>query len=564
MTNALLETIGGFRRRCSGFVSAFNPSLAHLIDEGRYKITPLRTLAHHAAGWLPPFWREPAAERFLRREGAPAPAAEHVFQYLLSARNPRCNGNNRKEAVVAKGADMFYERQYRQYFNPVMGAFAMTATRALLGAGGAPRLGRRKTFVAMLDDDALGAPPILVPNRQTAAVPLLLPKPRDKAQGVAMARWLAGRSDMPAPCRELAEGKDLHSAQSGARAFERSIHDDLLDLAHAVIATRKLAVLALHPFDPDAMGLHITLCDVEILTPKFFAQDYGVAPQSLSRWSEAAASRDKLLFFCVGATEELFTQCSQNLFIKRPMPSAACEAPPLAWSPSVSLERLIEAQFELLQVTVSASGLPGASPRNGDIGKAAFVERRRSKTYVLIPYYPGNAVHGHAAKLWSNSYGSLLVYDDVSARAAVSISGPCRIITHETALRRFPASAGKAAGKRKKGSTTPAPEYWFVQEASEIAQQREILAAHALDPARPTCSINAGGRALHGKKPHYFAAEGLPSYDMELQHHREATGRPLDPGGVEGRKWHEEACDALAARLAHLRALPQTRSLPAE
>lgn len=563
MTNVLLEKIGGFRRRFAALIFVFERSSARRVSETRYKITPLRTFVYHAASWLPPFWREPAAERFMRREGAPAPAAEHVFQYLLSAGNSRYNGKNRKEAVVAKGADKFYERQYRQYFNPIMGSFAMTATRALLGVGGSPRLGRRKTFVAMLDQDALAAPPILVPNRQTAAVPLLLPKPRDKAEGVAMARWLARRGDMPASCRELAEGKDLHSTQSGARAFERAIYDELLDLAHAVIATRKLAVLALHPCDPDAMGLHITLSNAEILTPKFFAQDYGLAPQALSRWNEAAAARGKLLFFCVGATEELFTQCSQNLFIKRPAPLATGNAPPLAWSPLDSLERLIEAQFELFQVTVSASGLPGASPRNGDIGKAAYVERHRSKTYVLIPYHPGNDVHGHAAKLWSNNYGSLLVFDDVSARTAVSISGPCRVITHETALRCFSASAAHAANAtRRDRSRMPAPEYWFVQEAAEIAQQRESLAAHTLDPARSACSINAGGRALHGKKPHYFAADGLPPYDMELQHRREVMGRPLDPSGLEGRQWHEDACGALAARAAHLRVLSDRDRVP--
>jgi hypothetical protein len=79
--------------------------------------------------------REAAAELWLRRKGAPGPASEHVFQYQLSGRTRESDAHAHR-ATVAKGADMFYERQYRQYLNATMGVFAMTAKLALLGCGG--------------------------------------------------------------------------------------------------------------------------------------------------------------------------------------------------------------------------------------------------------------------------------------------------------------------------------------------------------------------------------------------------------------------------------------------
>ncbi|QGM46345.1 hypothetical protein [Methylocystis heyeri] len=102
------------------------------------------------------------------------------------------------------------------------------------------------------------------------------------------------------------------------------------------------------------------------------------------------------------------------------------------------------------------------------------------------------------------------------------------------------------------GSPAPEPEYWFEQEVAEIACLDQPLIPHALDPARPTCTINAGGLALHGKKPAYFAAEGLPRYDQGLQHEREAAGRPVDPTGERPRHWRATVREALAARRAHL------------
>ena len=532
-------------------------------NDNRYRISRFRTLTHNLIGTLPPLWRERAAERFLRRERAPGPAAEHVFQYLLSATKSKRKAGNSNEATVAKGADNFYERQYRQYFNPVMGAFAMTATRALLGSGGAARgrlwRRRRRTYAAMLEQDAIGAPPIIVINHQIVATPVLLPRPRTPSDGVAIGRWLSGRGPLPPLYRRLASGEEVRCAERGVRAYERRAVGAFIEVVDAVLRSRKLAVLALHPFDPDAMGLHVTLFGVQVLTPRFVVQDYGLDQAALVLWQRVAEAKDCLLVFCVGGTEEIFTQCSQNLFVKRPKthaPEGSQASSICGWNPALPLERLIDEQFELLQVTVSASGLPGASPRNGDRGKAAFVERRNAKTYILIPYHAGNAIHGHAAKLWSNGFGSLVIWDDSSALTAVTIFGPSWVITHEEAMRDFPSIAPKLhTEQRRNGAPTPDPEYWFVQEVAQLVQQSEPLAATSLDPVRPTCSISAGGRAIHGKKPAYFAADTIPPYDQSLQHEREAAGRPLDPTGDEHWLWNETVRGELHARQERLEGL---------
>jgi len=533
------------------------------IAASRYKLGRLTTFAHRAAGRLPPAWREAMAERWLRRQGAPAPAAEHVFQYLLSSERAKTQRDVRKGATVAKGADLFYERQYRQHFNPTMGAFAMTAALAGLGAGH-PSQGRlwsrrRRTAAAMLDRIGAGGAPILVIDAETVAIPLLLPAPRDAQEGVAVARWLAGGRAMPQAYRDLARGEEISCFERGARAFERRAQGALLEVVDAVAKSRKLAVLALNPCDPDAMGLHVTLFDARFLTARLLEREHGLLREALAPSRAAAQACAALLIFCVGATEEVFTQCSQNLFVKRPLSEEetrrrAARRP--SWSPALPIERLIGAQFELIQITVSASGLPGASPRNGDRGKAAFVERRKGRSFVLIPYFPGNHVHGHAAKLWSNPHGSLLIHDDTETGAAVEISGACFILSHQKALRAFPESAGKVLSiKRRNDSPMPDPEYWFVQEVEEIMTQRGALKPYALDPARPTCAISAGGQAHFDKKPAYFAAGSLPAYDMNLLHQREALGRRRDPSGAEHDRWNETVRDALLARLSHLEAV---------
>jgi hypothetical protein len=188
---------------------------------------------------------------------------------------------------------------------------------------------------------------------------------------------------MPGRYRDLVRGEEVPCWEAGARAYARSAQGALLELIDTVVYSRKLAVLALHPHDPDAMGLHVTLFDVRCLTGRFVEQDHGLCEGALEPWRCEAESRNALLLICVGATEEVFTQCSQNLFVRRPLPEPEARfraAQPKGWRPDLPLERLLDAQFEMFQVTVSASGLPGASPRNGDRGKTAFIERRNSKT----------------------------------------------------------------------------------------------------------------------------------------------------------------------------------------
>jgi len=192
--------------------------------EDRYRITRFRTLTRRIVRVLPPVWREWAAECFLRRANAPGPAAEHIVQYLLSAAKSQSKIRIRDEATVAKGADNFYERQYRQYFNSTMGAFAMTATQALLASGGPSRgllwWRRRKTYAAMVEEIA-GAPPIMVIDRETAAVPLLLPPPVNQQDRDAIGLWLGGHGSMPSRYRELVAGEEVHCAEPHVLTRER-------------------------------------------------------------------------------------------------------------------------------------------------------------------------------------------------------------------------------------------------------------------------------------------------------------------------------------------------------
>jgi hypothetical protein len=534
------------------FDTPVSPPSPSGIDD-RYRLTRLRTALHRLPNALPPGLRETFAEAWLRRPNTPAPAAEHVFQHLRDARARGVNGI----ATTVKGADNFYQRQYRQYLNAVMGVFAMTARMAALGAGGQARgriwACRRHVAMAMAETCG-GAPPIVVLNHQSVAVALFLPRPQDQQELKALAEWLTARGAVPQSYHRLAEGEPIRCAEPGVRATRRPAVGAMVDLAEAALASGKLAILALHPYDPDAMALHITLFGVEGLEPSRLELDYGLGEGALDPWRRAAAEKGAVIYFLVGGVEEVFTQCSQNLFIKRPRRDLAPgRSPSPRWTPLQPLDRLLGHQFEILQATVSRSGLPGVSPRNCEYGMAGFSVRGGEKTFVLVPYFVGNAVHGHAAKLWSNPWSSLLVWDDHLSLSAAMISGPTRVIEHADVEARFPHVAEALAMRRRRnGANADDPEYWFEQEVAEVRLQEEPVAANWLDPARAPCSLSAGGLAHHGKKPAYFDADSLPYYDMHLQHERETQGRPVDPGGVARRYWEWECVEALEARQGHL------------
>ncbi|WP_363349061.1 hypothetical protein [Methylocystis echinoides] len=519
-----------------------------------------RSLLFSLASAAPPALRERLAEKWLRRSEAPGPAAEHVLQHALGARLARQSGDDEKTGVVAKGADNFYSRQYRQFLNPTMGVFAQTATMAVLGVGGAPRgrLWRRRRPVVMAMSEAVDqAGPILVLDHQTAATPLFLPKPKDAREEARLERWLARRAAAPVSFRRMMAGEKMRCDERGVRATLGSALGAALHVTQAALESGKLAILALHPYDPDAMGLHITLFGVEALSPHDLARDYALEASALEPWRQAAERKNAVLYFLVGGVEEAFTQCSQNLFVKRPAPATTKRAAwPNAWSPSLPLDLLLGAQFEIFQATVSASGLPGVSPRNGDIGLAGFVAHRGERTFVLVPYFTGNAVHGHAAKIWSNPFSALLIWDDHTTRSATTLCGPAQVVSHLWVEKRFPLIAARIADRRRRnGASAESPEYWFAQRVTDIHVQDEPVRLNLLDPARPTCSIHAAGAAHHGKKPAYFAAESQAPYDMVWQHEREAEGRPRDPSGVSRRFWEWESAPALEARRAHLQRL---------
>ena len=61
---------------------------------------------------------------------------------------------------------------------------------------------------------------------------------------------------MPSRYRELVAGEDVHCAEPYVQARERAADGALLEVVDCVIRSKKLALLALHPHDPDAMGLH--------------------------------------------------------------------------------------------------------------------------------------------------------------------------------------------------------------------------------------------------------------------------------------------------------------------
>jgi hypothetical protein len=309
------------------------------------------------------------------------------------------------------------------------------------------------------------------------------------------------------------------------------------------------------------MGLHLTLFGVQAVRPEQLLADYGLGESDLADQVAVAAAQNCELYFLVGGTAEVFTQCSQNLFTKRPKtdlgehggspdtkvdPKSTGESQP-------SLSDFLSLQFETLQATVAADAVPGASPRNGQIGRAAYLGFHRGRAQILIPYHPGNAIHGHAAKLWSNAHSSLLVSDDYASLRRVTISGKSGILDHDQVQRRFPEIA--RAVTHSEGGQEPTvgdPVYWFTTRADQVVWEASQLSANDLTEERPACGIHAGGEGRHTKKPKYFDATAVTEYDMHLQHKRESGPRPLDPTGSTRASWLATVAPALEAREFHL------------
>jgi hypothetical protein len=169
---------------------------------------------------------------------------------------------------VAKGADNFYKSQYRQELNPTMGAFAMTATQVLLGTGGKPQgsiWGSCRATSTALIEKMHDSAPILVLNERTVAIALWLPELPDDIELEATKNWYSKAEPMPTAFRNRIKGKEVKSYDPSINAFERDAVASTLEVIDNLLDNPRLALLALHPHDPDAMGLHITLFGVELL-----------------------------------------------------------------------------------------------------------------------------------------------------------------------------------------------------------------------------------------------------------------------------------------------------------
>lgn len=537
---------------------------AYRLSARRLQMLRLLTL-------LPPTLRGWFAERHLRRPGQPGPAGEHVLQYLVSGTLARRRAGDaaettraedesrgRRKPIVVGQADFFYRSQYRARCSAVMGAFAATATQ-VLAASGSPAHGHlwgrhRECHAAMLPRAESGIRPILVLNDGAIAVAVFIPRSGETGGDDATEQWMFAAAPLPDRLARAASGERQAEEPGIARTLVRDHAGSVVALVDAARATGNLALLALHPRDPDAMGLHITLFGVCAVRPDQLVREYGLADADLDEHRSYAQAQDAILGYLVGGTAEVFTQCSQNLFVKELVsgPSEAVNDADAA--PPPSLEQLLAAQFESLQITVASSGVPGASPRNGQIGDAAFVQTWRGRKYVLIPYHPGNAIHGHAAKLWTNRRSALVVSDDHTYRRRATISGASWVAGDAWTVKRFPEVARAVTQPDGDAeAAVAAPVYWFVTRADSVVWERGLLPEYRLSEGRAVCTINAGGQGRHTKKPKYFDAGSVAQYDTSQQHHREAVGRPVDPTGVERAAWLETVASALAAREENLR-----------
>jgi hypothetical protein len=547
-----------------------------------YRLRPRTVGALRLLAWVPPSLRLPIAERFLRRPEQPGPAAEHVLQYLVSSTIDRGRGadanpgavasrpevapkNRVKKPVLVGQADFFYKSQYRQYATPTMGAFAMTATGVLAATSGSPTgvlFGRRRpTVAAMLSGHCdTGAAPIVVLSGEAVALAVFLPSWDSPTAAEEVARWVGGQGPLPSHYADLESGVRVAGDEGVPRTRVRHRAGSAIGMVGAALRSCHLSLLALHPHDPDAMGLHLTLFAVEALDADALEEQYSLPAEEIAAHRRAASDHHEFLVFLVGGTEEVFTQCSQNLFVKEALDSPSGDEGVVATGNAAigapSLEGFLSHQFEAVQITASADGVPGASPRNGQIGRACFVGHRFGRAYLLIPYHPGNAIHGHAAKLWSNPFSTVVIPDDHTEFRCVALSGASGISSHASVLRRFEHVAALAAqpvGEAE--ATTKEPVYWFVMRIEEILWEQERLAGNRLVAERAACTINAEGEGRHTKKPKYFATAVAAEYDMALQHQRESAGRPVDPTGVVRDAWVESLEGALALRREHLATL---------
>jgi hypothetical protein len=71
----------------------------------------------------------------------------------------------------------------------------------------------------------------------------------------------------------------------------------VMEVVEGALDTGRLAILALHPTDPDAMGLHITLFGVVGRDATTLAKEHGLPAEVLAPMVEAAAAEDSEIFF---------------------------------------------------------------------------------------------------------------------------------------------------------------------------------------------------------------------------------------------------------------------------
>lgn len=543
------------------------------------RLRPRTLWALRSLACFPPYLRHRVAESLLRRPGQPGPAAEHVLQYLVSStlaqrqevqprKDPRSaeiegpkTAKSRKPVLVGQ-ADFFYKGQYRQFVTPTMGAFAMTAPQVLCATSACPKgllwARRRKTVAAVLGGHSdLGATPIVVLNREALALAAFLPSWDSPSALKEVRAWLSGAKPIPNHYLELMRGGRIDGEKGVRNTRVREGIGATIEMIDAALKTRHLALLALHPHDPDAMGLHLTMFSVDALDADQLEIQYSLEPEILAAYRLAATETEAFLFFLAGGTEEAFTQCSQNLFVKKaldPTPQqnvvTSSEDEPFCGHP---LSDFFADQFEAIQITASADGVPGASPRNGQIGSVGVIRFRSGRAYLLIPYHPGNAIHGHAAKLWSNRFSTVMVSDDHTHLRRLSLSGRTRTEGHESVVHKFKDAAGLLENGDETGDgKSKKPVYWFVMRIDEVTWEREPVSANQLIAERAVCTINAGGEGQHTKKPKYFDTASASEYDVLLQHHREAEGRPTDETGNERENWLIAIEGPLVKRLEHL------------